>query len=145
MIARLIVAAGASLAMATAASAAPLTATVTATGANVTASQSGKLAPVKSATLKLGDRVVSGANSGAKIAYSDGCVVTLPANSMATVGKASPCSGGTGLVTAAGATPAIAGLEGPAGFAALAFGAVAVIAVVDGAMNDSNNSGPQSP
>jgi hypothetical protein len=145
MIARSLMLAGASLAMTTTAIAAPLSATVTATGANVTASQDGKLSAIKTANLKLGDRVVAGAKSGAKITYSDGCVVTLPANAMATIGKASPCSGGAGLVTAAGSTPAIAGLEGPAGFAALAFGAVAVIAVVDGAMNDSNDDGPQSP
>lgn len=50
------------------------------------------------AGLKAGDRIV--ARSGAaRIAYADGCVVSAPAGTMVTVGKASPCAGGQGLVT----------------------------------------------
>jgi len=140
MKARSLIALAAGLAISTSAVAAPLTAKVTATGANVTATQGGKLAAVKSASLRTGDRVVAGSASGAKVTYSDGCIVTLPANAMVTVGAASPCAGGTGLVSPAGSSPAIAGLEGPAGYAALAFGAVALVAIVDGAMNDSDDS-----
>lgn len=50
------------------------------------------------AALKAGDRIVARSGS-ARIAYADGCVVTAPAGTMVTVGKASPCAGGAGLVT----------------------------------------------
>jgi hypothetical protein len=50
------------------------------------------------AALKAGDRVVARSGS-ARIAYADGCIVTAPAGTMVTVGKASPCAGGPGLVT----------------------------------------------
>ena len=50
------------------------------------------------AALKAGDRIVARTGS-ARIAYADGCVVTAPAGTMVTVGTASPCSGGEGLVT----------------------------------------------
>lgn len=50
------------------------------------------------AALKDGDRVVARTGS-ARIAYADGCVVTAPAGTMLTVGAASPCASGQGLVT----------------------------------------------
>ena len=50
------------------------------------------------AALKAGDRVVARSGS-ASIAYADGCVVSAPAGTMITVGAASPCAGGQGLVT----------------------------------------------
>jgi hypothetical protein len=38
--------------------------------------------------------------------YSDGCLVTVKAGSMATIGATSPCASGAGLVTATTAQPA---------------------------------------
>jgi hypothetical protein len=54
-------------------------------------------AAANGAALKAGDRVVARTGS-ARIAYADGCVVTAPAGTMVTVGAASPCAGGQGLV-----------------------------------------------
>lgn len=54
-------------------------------------------AAAEGATLKAGDRVVARTGS-ARIAYADGCVVTAPAGTLLTVGKASPCASGQGLV-----------------------------------------------
>jgi hypothetical protein len=61
----------------------------------------GKLAPATAGALRAGDRVVA-TNGSARIAYADGCVVSLSANGMTTVGAASPCATGqSGLVSAA--------------------------------------------
>ena len=73
------------------------------------------------AALKAGDRIVARSGS-ARIAYADGCVVTAPAGTMVTVGKASPCAGGPGLVTpgdaAALSIPGVAKWDTGAYFAA---------------------------
>ena len=50
--------------------------------------------------LKAGDRVVA-KNGQAEVRYADGCAVSLTANGMLTVGAASPCATGAGLVSAA--------------------------------------------
>ena len=50
-------------------------------------------------SLKAGDRII--ARSGqARLAYADGCEVTIPAGGMATIGAKSPCAGGAGLIHA---------------------------------------------
>ena len=73
------------------------------------------------AALKAGDRIISRTGE-ARIAYADGCVVTAPAGTMVTVGKASPCAGGQGLVTSGDAAalsiPGIAKWDAGAYFAA---------------------------
>ena len=76
----------------------------------------------------------------ARIAFADGCVVTAPAGTMVTVGKASPCAGGQGLVTSGDAAalsiPGVAKWDMGAYFAAagvvvLAGGLVAALTYKD--------------
>jgi hypothetical protein len=67
---------------------------------NVLVSQGGKMVNASGvSSLRAGDRVVA-SNGAAKISYADGCVVSLNANGMATIGAASPCANGAGLVSA---------------------------------------------
>jgi hypothetical protein len=66
---------------------------------SVMVSQGGKVVPAATGALRAGDRVIA-ANGSARLSYADGCVVSLPANGMATVGAASPCATGAGLVSA---------------------------------------------
>jgi hypothetical protein len=66
---------------------------------SVMVNQGGKMVPATAGALRAGDRVVA-ANGSARLAYADGCVVSLQANGMATIGAASPCATGAGLVSA---------------------------------------------
>lgn len=45
-----------------------------------------------SATLAPGDKIKVGKKAAAKLVYSDGCSVSVPAGALATVAKQSPCS-----------------------------------------------------
>lgn len=77
---------------------------VSAVKGSVLVSQNGKLAPAtQKSALRAGDRLVA-KDGQATVRYADGCVVTVKAGAMATVGAASPCAGGAGLVTAGGSS-----------------------------------------
>jgi hypothetical protein len=70
----------------------------------VLVSQDGKFAPAaQKSALRAGDRVVA-RDGQATIRYADGCAVTLKTGAMATVGEASPCAGGAGLIRAGDAS-----------------------------------------
>lgn len=65
----------------------------------VVVGQNGKFAPASAATtLRAGDRIVA-KNGQASVAFADGCQVTVKPQAMLTVGAASPCALGPGLVT----------------------------------------------
>lgn len=66
---------------------------------SVMVNQGGKMVPATAGALRAGDRVVA-ANGSARLAYADGCVVSLQSNVMATIATASPCATGAGLVSA---------------------------------------------
>ena len=66
---------------------------------SVMVNQGGKMVPATVGALRAGDRVVA-ADGSARLAYADGCVTTVSANGMATIGAASPCASGFGLVSA---------------------------------------------
>ena len=66
---------------------------------SVMVNQGGKMAAATAGALRAGDRVVV-ADGSARLAYADGCVVSLQANGMATIAAASPCATGAGLVSA---------------------------------------------
>lgn len=88
------------------ASAAAAGASVTSVSGSVMASQSGKFAPVAAgAALSAGDRVVA-SDGTAQVKFADGCVVSVKPQAMLTVGPASPCATGSGLVSASNSTPA---------------------------------------
>ena len=96
------------------------------------------------AALKAGDRIVARTGS-ARIAYADGCVVTAPAGTMVTVGTASPCAGGEGLVTpgtaAAFSIPGVSKWDTGAYFAAAGVFVLGASLVAGLAVNDD----PESP
>lgn len=79
---------------------------------SVMINKGGKLAPATAGALRAGDRVVATKGS-ARIAYADGCVVSLQSNGMATVGAASPCATGQGLVDVSQGAAAQMELTGP--------------------------------
>lgn len=64
----------------------------------------GKLVKAAPGALRAGDRLVARADGEARLTYADGCSVTLKPSAMLTVGGASPCAGGSGLVTATSAS-----------------------------------------
>ena len=66
---------------------------------SVMVNQDGKMVRAASGALRAGDRVVATSGS-ARVAYADGCVVSLKANGMATIGAVSPCASGSGLISA---------------------------------------------
>lgn len=66
---------------------------------SVMVNQGGKMVPATAGALRAGDRVIA-ADGSARVAYADGCVVSLQANGMATISAASPCATGAGLVGA---------------------------------------------
>ena len=68
---------------------------------SVMVNQGGKMVPATAGALRAGDRVVA-TNGSARLAYADGCVVSLSTNGMATIGAAN----GAGLVLG----PALSGL-----------------------------------
>ena len=96
--------------------AAEMRATVSGDQNSVLVSRDGALKPLSGLTgsLRQGDRVI--AKSGvAKIAFADGCKISLKAGSMFTVGKASPCAashGGFTKVQTEGGAAAAAGAAG---------------------------------
>jgi hypothetical protein len=72
---------------------------ITAVKGAVAVSQAGKLYDARAGSLRAGDRVIA-KDGEAQVVYADGCMVTLRTGAMATIGQASPCAGGRGLVTA---------------------------------------------
>ena len=73
---------------------------VNAVKGSVVVSQNGKLVSAASTTgLRAGDRIVA-KDGQASVKFSDGCEVTLKPQAMLTVGSASPCASGPGLVSA---------------------------------------------
>lgn len=59
----------------------------------VMVNQGGAYAKATSASaLAAGARVVASSDASARITYSDGCVVSIAPNAMATVGEKSPCA-----------------------------------------------------
>ena len=60
---------------------------------SVMVNQGGKMVPATAGALRAGDRVVA-ANGSASVAYADGCVVSLQANGMATIGALTGAGGG---------------------------------------------------
>jgi len=69
----------------------------------VSVSHAGKVMPALPGALRAGDRVIA-KDGEAKLTYADGCVVTLKAQSMATIGESSPCVAPSGLVSAGGSS-----------------------------------------
>lgn len=116
-------------------------ATITSVQGAVAVSQNGKFVEAKPGALRTGDRVVAKTGE-ARVAYADGCVVTLKAGSMATIGAASPCAG-QGIVTTGGSSAQISELS-PFGMVA---GALAVGGLIWGviSLTDDNDDVPTSP
>lgn len=93
--------------------------------------QGGKMVPAAAGALRIGDRVVA-ATGSARVAYADGCVVSLQANAMATIGAASPCATGAGLVSAsqgASAQSTTFGVNSTIFYAAAVIGSIALVEV----------------
>lgn len=112
---------------------------------SVMISQGGKMVPAVAGALRAGDRVVA-ADGSARLSYADGCVVSLSANAMATVGAASPCASGAGLVGASqGSSAQMFGMENlNAGYVIGGVWALGVLYLIN---KDDNNtsSGSVSP
>jgi DUF971 family protein len=99
---------------------------VSAVKGNAVVSQNGRIAALNGATsLKAGDRVVA-KDGQVSLAYADGCKITLKANSMATIGAASPCASQQGLVNAGSDSSQLFGLTW--------FGTALVVVGVAGAL-----------
>jgi hypothetical protein len=111
---------------------------------SVMVSQGGKVVPAAVGALRAGDRVIA-ANGSAKVSYADGCVVALPANGMATIGAASPCATGAGLIKASQGSSAVSlfGTELDAGWAIGLAWAAGVIILVES--EEDTQSGVTSP
>lgn len=109
------------------------TAQLSAIKGSVTVSQGGKLVPAAAGALRAGDRVIA-ANGSARVSYADGCVVSLPANGMATIAAASPCATGAGLVSASQGSSAqmFSGVNLDAGWIIGGLWALGVIVLVEG-------------
>ena len=102
---------------------------------SVMVNQGGKMVPATAGALRAGDRVVA-ANGSARLAYADGCVVSLSANGMATIGAASPCATGAGLVgssqgAAAQSEMGMTGLQLVGSIAAVGLLAIGIASVAD--------------
>jgi len=123
-------------------------AALTSVNGAVSVSQDGKISPARPGSLRAGDRVIA-RDGEAKLSYADGCVVTLKPQSMTTIGAASPCAAGGGLVSAGGAPAQMFGemtaFQGV--MAALAIGGfiAGVGSMVDNASNDDDDRRPVSP
>lgn len=73
---------------------------ITSVNGSVVASQNGKFSPAAASTaVRQGDRIVA-RDGTAQVRFADGCVVTLKPQAMLTVGEASPCASGSGLISA---------------------------------------------
>ena len=108
---------------------------------SVVVSQNGKFVPASNATaLRAGDRVVA-KDGEASLKFADGCQVTLKPQAMLTVGAASPCASGAGLVNAAQGSSAqeFLGLSG-FGAAVATFANLGLILVA--ASDDPNTVSP---
>ncbi len=117
---------------------------ISAVKGSVVVSQDGKFVQAADAkALRAGDRIVA-KDGQASIKYADGCVVTLKPQAMATIGGASPCASGAGLVNATqGDSAQFLGLSG-FGAAVVTFGALALLLIAVGE-SDNDNSFPTSP
>ena len=111
---------------------------------SVAVNQGGVYAPVNASTvLNAGDRIVSMDGSAAQIKYADGCVVSVKASSMATVGATSPCVA-SGLINSN--QPADFGDFGFNGFwGAFAIFAVGAILIGAYASSKDDDHNPISP
>lgn len=121
-------------------------ATLGAVQGSVLVNQTGKYQPVKASTsLRAGDRVIA-TDGSARLTYADGCVVSITARSMATIGAESPCGGSSNLVRVANQGYDDGGGMFGAGSADfllfLGFGLV-TLGVTAAALNDDEN--PTSP
>jgi hypothetical protein len=118
---------------------------ISAVKGSVVVTQNGKLVEAADATaLRAGDRVVA-REGQASIKYADGCVVSLKPQAMATIGAASPCASGAGLVTATqGDSAQFLGLSG-FGAALATFSALALILIVVGDSGNDHTTQPVSP
>ena len=91
--------------------------------------------------LAAGDRVLVKTGQ-ASVQFSDGCKVALKPGSMATIGAASPCAGGAGLVSVHMAEPAafseVLKQITPGGVLATAGSVILVGAVIDGVINSDH-------
>jgi hypothetical protein len=65
----------------------------------VSVAHDGQLSSASAGALAQGDRVIV-ADGAARVTFADGCVVDMSAQSMVTVGAASPCATGEGLIRA---------------------------------------------
>lgn len=111
---------------------------------SVVVSQNGKFVQASSATaLKAGDRVVA-KDGQASVKFADGCSITLKPQAMVTVGAASPCASGAGLVNAGASSAQGDGFLGLSGFgaAAAAFGVLALVVVAVGESGDDDTVSP---
>jgi outer membrane protein W len=109
---------------------------------SVVVSQNGKFVQASSATaLKAGDRVVA-KDGQASLKFADGCTVSLKPNAMLTVGAASPCASGAGLVSATqGDSAQLLGLSG-FGAAVTTFAILGLILIAAGESGDENTVSP---
>jgi hypothetical protein len=108
---------------------------------SVMVSQGGKMVNASGvSSLRAGDRVVA-KDGAAQVSYADGCIVSLQANGMATIGAASPCASGAGLVSASQGSSAqmFGGLD--AGWIVGGAWALGVIILVANDDNDDNGGG----
>ncbi|HET9160210.1 MAG TPA: hypothetical protein VFN88_06330 [Caulobacteraceae bacterium] len=109
---------------------------------SVAINQGGVYAPVNASTvLNAGDRIVSMDGSAAQIKYADGCVVSVKASSMATVGATSPCAA-SGLINTSQPMD-FGGFNGFWGaFAIFAVGAILIGAYASSKDDDHNPISP---
>ena len=104
---------------------------------SVVVSQNGKMVSASNATaLRAGDRVVA-KDGQASLKFADGCQVTLKPQAMLTVGAASPCASGAGLVNAGDSSAQ--GFLGMSGMGA-AVASFAVLTLVLVAAGDDENT-----
>lgn len=116
----------------------------------VLVNQNGRYVPVTSETvLKAGDRVMA-MDGSATVSYGNGCSVAVSARSMATVGDAATCAGGSSNVVRAAYQDDQEGYGAPQGepgqgwdFWTWATFGVITVGVTAVALNDAND--PSSP
>ena len=105
---------------------------------------SGLAAARSGAELQAGDRIVARSGSAA-LRYADGCVVTVPAGAMATIGAASPCAGGAGLINPGSSSaltlPGLGRIEGQ-GYIALVGVTILVGTLILAAVNEDDPTSP---
>ena len=140
----LCLAAAIALAAASAQAAEPAATLTAVKGAGMVGAGSGFTAAKTGAALKAGDRVVA-KEGQLSLRYADGCMVTVPANGMATIAAKSPCAGGPGLVQAGGSSAQLRMPKwGPGAYFAGA-GAVVIGGAVIYGLTDPTSDDPVTP